>query len=132
MADIEYRSGGARVRIDGMKDVIRKLNKAAADANDMKDLMHDIGMIVVKASAVPTRSGTLAGTLRAGRGKTKAVVRAGYAKRAPYAGVIHYGWPARGIAPRPFLTNALRANHAQIFSALENGLDALLAKNNLK
>jgi phage gpG-like protein len=128
---IEYSSGGTRVRIEGLKAVLSKLNKAGADAQDMKDLMHEVGSIVVRAAQPPVLSGTLAGSIRAGRGKTKAVVRAGFAS-IPYAGVQHYGWPAHGIAPHPFLTDALRANHAQVFAALEAGIDELLAKNGLK
>jgi hypothetical protein len=97
----------------------------------MKELMHDLGEIVVKGADVPRgTTGALAGSIRAGRGKTKAVVRAGGAK-APYAGVIHYGWPARNIAPHPFLTDALSRRHEQIYAALEQGIDALLAKNDL-
>lgn len=129
---IEYVKGGTRVRIDGLKAVQKKLRQAGADAESMSELMHSIGTIVVNASAPPVLSGALKGTIRAGRGKTKAVVRAGYATRAPYAGVIHYGFPARHIRPQPFLVTALHANHARIFAALENGMDDLLKKNNLK
>lgn len=127
---IEYVSGGVRVRIDGLRKTISRMSKAGTDAEDMKDLMHSLGEIVVKGAQVPNRSGKLATTIRAGRGKTKAVVRAGGA-RAPYAAVIHYGWPARQIARQPFLTDALTRRHGQIFAALESGIDALLAKNDL-
>lgn len=109
---------------------MRALTKAGADAQDMKDLMHSIGSIVVDAADAPAKSGALAGTIRAGRGKTKAVVRAGGA-RTPYAGVIHYGWPARGISPQPFLTEALQANRSAVFAALEAGIDELISKNGL-
>lgn len=127
---VEYVSGGVRVRIDGLNAVVRKLNKAGADAGEMRDLMHQVGSIVIGGAHAPVLSGTLSGTLRAGRGKTKAVVRAGGA-RAPYAGVVHYGWPARNIHPQPYLTDALAARHAQIFTALEAGINDLLRRNNL-
>lgn len=130
MSDLSYESGGVRVRVDGLRATIRRLNKAGTDAAEMRDLMHALGSIVVDAADAPNESGTLAGTVRAGRGKTKAVVRAGGA-RAPYAGVIHYGWPERGIQPRPFLTDALKAQHAAIFDALERGISDLLARNQL-
>jgi len=132
MADIEYSQGGTRVRIDGLKAVISKLNKAGANAQDMRELMHSVGSIVIQGANPPTLSGRLAASMRAGRGKTKAVVRAGYASRVPYAGVIHYGWPARNIGPHPFLTDSLRANHGRVFTALEAGIDELLSKNGLK
>ncbi|SDQ11136.1 HK97 gp10 family phage protein [Microbacterium sp. cf332] len=131
MADITvYGTGSGRVRVEGLSRSMRALTKAGADAQDMKTLMHSIGSIVVDAADAPARSGALAGTIRAGRGKTKAVVRAGGA-RTPYAGVIHYGWPARGISPQPFLTEALQANRSAVFAALEAGIDELIQKNGL-
>ena len=128
---IEYRSGGVRVRVEGLNRVVRKLNQAGADAEQMRSLMHSLGQIVVDGAHPPHLTGRLAGTIRAGRGKTKAVVRAGGARTAPYAGVIHYGWPARGIAARPYLTESLRARQAQIYDALERGINQLLADNGL-
>ncbi|OZD30815.1 hypothetical protein CH252_40600 [Rhodococcus sp. 06-1477-1B] len=110
---------------------MRALTRAGTDAADMKALMHEIGSIVVDAASPPTKSGALAGTIRAGRGKTKAVVRAGGA-RAPYAGVIHYGWPTRNIPAQPFLSAALDANRAAVFERLDTGLDELLRKADLK
>lgn len=132
MADtIEYVEGGVRIRVEGLRKTIRDLTKAGADAQDMRDLMHELGGMVVDGASVPSGvTGQLSQTLRAGRGKTKAVVRAGGA-RAPYAGVIHYGHPTRNIAPQPFLTNALRARRSQIYAALERGIGDLLAKNDL-
>src|SRR5690625_8028143 len=81
-------------RITGLRETLRAMEQAGADAESMRDLMHAIGLTVVHAASPLRVTGTLAGTLRAGRGKTKAVVRAGSAA-VPYAGPIHYGWPAR-------------------------------------
>lgn len=129
---IEYREGGVRVRVEGLNRVVRKLNAAGADAENMRGLMHSLGEIIISGARVPHRTGRLAGNLRAGRGKTKAVVRAGGA-RVPYAGRIHYGDPTPdGIIGQPFLTDALQAKHAQVFEALERGIDQLLADNGLK
>lgn len=126
----EVTSGPGRVRIEGLRKAIRSLEAAGADAQDMRDLMHAIGGIVVESASPPEVSGALAGTIRAGRGKTKAVVRAGGA-RAPYAGVVHYGWPARGIAPQPFLTDALQRKRGEIFRTLDRGIADLLEANDL-
>lgn len=128
--DFEFTSGAGRVRVTGVRKAVRALEAAGADAQDMRDLMHDLGNIVVQAAAPPSVSGRLAGTIRAGRGKTKAVVRAGGA-RAPYAGVIHYGWPARGIAAQPFLTDALRAKRSEVFRTLDGGIADILRRNDL-
>lgn len=129
--DFDFNQNGVRVRVEGLSKATRALGKAGADSQDMKVLMHELGMIVVKAASAPVLSGRLSGTIRAGRGKTKAVVRAGGA-RAPYAGVVHYGWPARNIEPNPFLLNALQRKRGDVFNALDSGLDELLRKNNLK
>lgn len=128
--DFDIASGDVRVRVEGLSKALRALSQAGADAQDMKDLMHAIGTTIISASTPPSRSGRLKGSLRAGRGKTKAVVRAGGA-RVPYAGVIHYGWPARNIKPNPFLTRALDSKRSTALQQLDRGLADILTKHNL-
>jgi hypothetical protein len=122
---------GGTVRVEGISALNRKLSRAGADAGDMRELMHSLGEIVIAHANVPRNSGALANTLRAGKGKTKAVVRAGYSKRSPYAGVVHYGNPYRGTRAQPFLTDALKASRGRVLAALESGIDNILKKNNL-
>lgn len=121
-----------RVRVEGLKETIRALEQAGAATADMKDLMHEIGLIVTRSAAtrVPVKSGRLRRSLRAGRGKTKAVARAGSA-RLPYAPIIHYGWPARSIPARPFLADAVARNQRQIIDALISGLGDIIDDMNL-
>jgi len=127
-----YAHQGATVLVEGVNEVIKKLRAANADLNVMSELMHRLGLIVIGNTTVPTDSGELAGTLRAGRGKTKAVVRAGYAKRGAYAGVRHYGDPHRpGHTADPFLTDGLKRSQTQVIAALTNGIDDILRSNNL-
>ena len=124
-------NGDVRVRVEGLGATLRKLSKAGADATDMKNLMRDIGMLIVKDANPPVGlTGKLAGSIRAGRGKTKAVVRAGGAK-APYAGVIHYGWATRNIAPNPFILDALQRQRSNALGKLDNGIHENLRKNDL-
>lgn len=127
----DFHSGGT-VLITGIRELNAKLNAAGADLNQMNDLMHSLGMIVIAHARVPSKSHELAGTLRAGRGRTKAVVRAGYAKRGGYAGVVHYGDPHRGHKPQPFLTDALKRSQEKVITALTTGVDDILKTNNLK
>lgn len=131
--DFDITSGDTRIKVTGLSQTLRAMSKAGADAEDMRDLMQTLGMLVVTAArpSVPMLSGSLQTTLRPGKGKTKAVVRAGGA-RTPYAGVIHYGWPKRNIAPSPFLTDALQSARSEVFAGLDQGLNELLQKNNLK
>lgn len=131
MSDYEVANGDVRVRVTGLSKTVRNLGRAGVGAQDLKQLMHDIGMLVVRAAKLPVRSGRLNATLRAGKGKTKAVVRAGGA-RAPYAGVINYGWPAHNIAPAAVpLEATVAAERADILEAINDGVEDLLRKNDL-
>lgn len=121
---------GVRLRIEGLRTTLRAMEKAGADAENMRELMHEIGMTVVHAASAPVLSGALAGTGRAGRGKTKAVARWGTAA-VPYAGPIHYGWPARNIDANPFAADALAGQSSDIFNQLDAGIGEILRKNNL-
>lgn len=134
MAKAQAGSGfhsGAAVQVTGIPEVIKKMRAANADLSQMSDLMHSLGLIVISHANPPRDSGEVSGTMRAGRGKTKAVVRAGYAKRGAYAGVVHYGDPHRGHRANPFLTDALKRSQTQIIVALTNGIDDILRSNNL-
>lgn len=128
--DFEITNGDVRLRVSGLRSTVRNLEKAGADTQDMRQLIHAVGMVVVNAASGPARTGKLNSTIRAGRGKTKAVVRAGGA-RAPYAGVIHYGWPARGIQAQPFLVDALQEQRNNVLQTLDTGIEEILRKNNL-
>ena len=125
----EYQNRG--IRIEGLRELNAKLRAAGDDSADMPDLMFRLGSIVIAAARPPALSGELGGTLRAGRGRTKAVVRAGYAKRGAHAGVVHYGNPHRNSRAQPFLVDALRRAQPQLVDELSTGIDALLRKHRL-
>lgn len=120
----------AGVRIEGLKKLQRAFKQAGVDAQDQKALMHSLGMIVVNAANPPVKSGALAASIRAGKGKTKAVVRAGGA-RVPYAGVQHYGWPAHGIEPKPFLLQAIQSKETELVNKIDEGVAAILRRAEL-
>lgn len=127
----DFHSGGT-VLVEGVREVSRKLRAAGSDLSEMSELMHQLGTIVISNARVPRKSGEVAGTLRAGKGKTKAVVRAGYARRGAHAGVLHYGDPHRGHRAQPFLTDALKRSQGQVMTALTTGIDRILIVNNLR
>lgn len=134
--DLEFSAswgGGIRLKTEGLNKLVRSFTKAGVDASEMRDLMHAIGETVVDAARprTPYLHGDLRKTLRAGRGKTKAVVRAG-GKAAIYAPIQHYGWEARHIPAKPFLTQALAVTKPKIYAQLEDGIEAILKRNNLK
>ncbi|QKY80422.1 hypothetical protein JTF57_gp09 [Microbacterium phage PoRanda] len=125
----EYQNRG--IRIDGLRELNAKLRAAGDESADLPDLMFRLGSIVIANARVPAKSGELKGTLRAGRGRTKAVVRAGYAKRGAHAGVVHYGNPHTGSRAQPFLVDALRRAQSQLVSELQTGIDQLMRKHKL-
>lgn len=131
--DIRLQMQGLRVEVKGLKETLRALDMAGADAQDMRDLMHSTGTIIADAARplAPVKTGRLAGSIRAGRGKTKAVIRAGTPARSPYAGVVHYGWPQRNISETMFLVRAFQAKRGEALSHIERGLADLLRKNRL-
>lgn len=121
------------VRVRGLRETARALQRAGAAGTDMRDAMRRLGGMVARAAAprAPRVSGRLAGSVRGGGGKTKAVVRAGGA-RVPYAGVRHYGWPARNIEPAPFLLDALQRERPRLYVELDRELDGILRRSNLR
>jgi hypothetical protein len=120
-----------RIRIDGVEEVNAAFLKAGADAQDIKELMDEVGTIVQRAAQPPVVSGQLAASVRSGAGKTKAIVAAG-GVRTPYGPVVHYGWDRRNIAPNPFLVNALQKQQVAVYNKIDDGMRMLLKKNNLK
>lgn len=104
----------AQVRVQGLAQLRRELRAFQGDAEDLKAANSAAAALVAHASAskAPKRSGSLAASGRGNRAVGKAVVTFG-GSRVPYAGPIHWGWPARGIEPQPFVTDAAQATQGQ-------------------
>jgi hypothetical protein len=121
------------VRIEGLKEVRSAIRGISddMDRNGAKGRLRVLNLEaaeVVKQKAdglVPRRTGKLARSVRAAASQKSARVRAGY-QRVPYAGPIHFGWPARGIRPNPFLYDALDARRGQVVEVYERGIDRLI------
>lgn len=97
----------AAVQVEGASRLRRSLRRAGSDLSDFVVVHRAVSAVVIARaqSTAVRRSGRLASTLRAGSAKAQSVVRIGTA-RVPYAGAIHWGWPARGIPARPFVVDA--------------------------
>lgn len=105
---------GPTVEVEGLNNFVRTLRKAGEDLEELKDAHARAASIVATAAAerAPRRSGTLAASVRGSRQVRRARIQAGRAA-VPYAGPIHWGWPARGIKADPFITLAARATEPQ-------------------
>jgi len=102
------------VQVLGAKELRKTLKQAGEDLGDLKDVHQAVGNMIVSVARglAPSRTGALAGSIRAGRLAGGVTVRAGSGS-IPYAGPIHWGWPARGIKAQPFLSDAATTTESQ-------------------
>jgi hypothetical protein len=98
------------VEVKGGPELRRALKGIEDGLSDLKETHAKIANVVTPVSRrdAPHRSGVLASSIRGSGTASAAIVRAGGAK-VPYAGVIHWGWPAHNIGAQPFLTDAGKA-----------------------
>jgi hypothetical protein len=99
------------IEVEGLRDfkrMVRKINDQEL-REELKEANYNAAKIVADeaASRAPVRTGRLANSVRANRAVAYGAVKAGSAARVPYAGPIHYGWPARGIEGKPFINEAV-------------------------
>lgn len=120
---------GAQVRVEGLAPLRRQLRQLAGDVEDLKDANAAAAAVVAAAAAAraPHRTGQLAASVRGNRAVGRATVAAGGA-RLPYAGPIHYGWPAHGIEPHPFITDAAEATEPIWIAAYETAITRAVEK----
>lgn len=106
------------ITVKGLDRLVRDLKKISPDiAQELKSANREMAesLVPVAKSKTPRNSGRLAESVRAGATQKSGVVRAGK-KAVPYAGPIHFGWPARRISPNPFLWEALDSRRSEIES----------------
>ena len=120
------------IKATGVKELRRELRRMGDDLEDLKTLNLDVATLVSDRAKdiVPRRTGNLADTIRPAGTKTAGRVRAGF-KRVPYAGVIHFGHPTRGIQPQPFLYDALDQRRGEVLDAYFKGVRKIQRKAGL-
>ena len=137
-AAAKYRSGvigdmGGQLEIEGLRDVQKAMKNFSDDSrNDMKDTHRKAGQLVVDGAArlVPVRSGALLASLRSAPTQRQGKVRLGSAA-VPYAGPIHFGWPARHIQPNPFIYEVLDGRRQEVYALYAERISELVVKYNL-
>ncbi len=97
----------AYVEIEGGRRLRSTLKKAGVDMKKMTAINRRAASVVAAAAgpAAPKLTGLLSASVRPGATQRAGIVRAGK-KAIPYAGPIHWGWPARGIRAQPFISDA--------------------------
>lgn len=125
-------SSTSGVYITGLREITRGMERAGVDVEDLKDVM---GRVATEAADtmqpfVPARSGKLRASVRGNRAKGKAIVTIGTA-RVPYAAVIQYGWPRRGIRGAGFVEKTDRVMDTRAASILEAGWGEIAERHGL-
>ena len=117
------------VSVEGARELRRTLRAAGDDLEDLKAANLQAAQIAAEAARAraPHVTGQLAGDIRASGTKTAGTIRAGR-KRIPYAGPIHWGWPARGIEAQPYITEGAQATESIWVPLYEELMDEALAK----
>lgn len=117
----------ATVQVEGLREIVRGLEQAGVELDDLKDIFGEIASEAagVAGPVVPRRTGALASTTRGNRAKNKAVVTIGKA-RTPYAGPIVWGWPARGIKASPVVPRTNQYMETRAPELLEAGLGRVM------
>jgi hypothetical protein len=120
------------VSIEGLDALTVLLVRFANDVKNLNGFGTEIGKtIVANASAIaPKRTGALAASIGSVETKTGIQVYAG-SESVPYAGVIEYGWPAKGKQAKPFLVPAVYNNIDTILKKYEDGISDSIKKYNL-
>jgi hypothetical protein len=118
-----------RVRVQGARELRRTLKRAGEDMADLKDANMRAAQLVAQWGAVraPRRTGALGGSVRAMRQVARARIVAG-SPSVPYAGVIHWGWPARHITAQPWLSQAAVETQPAWLPQYETDLNKVLAR----
>lgn len=99
------------VGVEGAARLRKTLRESGDDLGELKAANRRAAATVAQHAAMlaPKRTGRLARTVRASGTNTFGVVRTGNGRKSggvPYAGPIHWGWPARGIEANEFVTEA--------------------------
>lgn len=137
MPDLDINREGVRIRVTGLRKVIRDMEKAGVAAQDIKDVMEAAGTVVARRASwlAPSRTGALRNNMRVSKGKTKANIRVGSA-RVPYAKYVYFGKydEAKGglyAKANPFIYDALTQTRSEVLQKISMGFSDILKSNDL-
>ena len=122
-------AGKPVVQVTGAKELRKALKHMGADLSDLTRTNKAAAEPVAQRAReiVPHVTGRLSRNIRATATRTQGLVAAG-GSAVPYAGPIHFGWPARNIQPQPFLYDALDQRGDQVVSVYEKHIGDLVVR----
>lgn len=117
----------AQVQVRGAKELRAAMKAANADLKDWTAVHKRAAQPVLRTAQdiVPVLSGSLRDTLRIKASKASARVLAGGGP-VPYAGPIHFGWPAHNIAAQPFLWDAADVSEDDVVNIYNEGVEGIV------
>lgn len=97
----------SEARVEGLNALRRTMRKAGADVSALREANLNAAKIVlpIAQAMAPRSTGRLAASIRATATPRAGSIKTGR-KKIPYAGPIHWGWPARNIEPNPWVATA--------------------------
>lgn len=121
--------GSARIQVRGAKEFRAAMKSMGADLKDLTAVNRHAAEIVASRarSIAPIMTGALVKSIKPTAGKSSARVKAG-GTLVPYAGVIHFGWPAHNIEAQPYLWNAMADEERNVVQSYEREVEALVRK----
>lgn len=132
--ELVYSDPNVKVYVRGIRETVRALENAGAQAQDLKDIFEKAGAVVQRAAKVPERTGKLERSVRITKTKNRAAIRAG-GRRVPYAVANHFGkyFPSTGTRVQGtfFFKNAIQEKRGQVLKIIVAGLEKLFKKYNL-
>ena len=122
-------AGKPAVTVTGAREFRAAMTRMGADLKDMTAIHKRVAEIVADQSRhiVPYLGGALSGSIKSTATRTRGRVQAG-SRSVPYAGPIHFGWPARNIKASPFLWDALEDKESEVVDKYEQFVEALVEK----
>lgn len=120
------------MRITGLREVVRGLEKLGVEVDDLKDAFSSIAAEGARLAAgfASVKSGRLVGSVRGNRAKARAVIAAGRSS-VPYAGPQNYGWARRNIKAQGFMQQADRVLQTRSRVLLEDALTGAIRRSGL-
>ena len=132
-----------RVSVVGLRELNSALRKApGAIEFGMKDAHKNAADIVFQAALpkTPVDTGALKASMRVLASKRRGAVAAGNRRKGvfksgkanpnavPYAGPVHWGWPARNIRPQPWIWDTLTKKRQEVEVQFMLDLNKIIAK----
>lgn len=125
----KYQQNG--VRVEGLRKVIRSVEKLGVEAEDLRAVFTRIGARALSTAnaGTPVRSGALKGTNKQSKRKNSVYLYSGN-KRAYYARFVHYG--TVNMPARPYLSDVVKKDGPWAVQQLDAELTKLISKAGLK